>query len=61
MDLVYFMPLFSRETPHQDFNSRKRKLIFTASKLEEEMSSQTRDQTQSRASHSTNFAAIEGS
>jgi len=47
-------------------SSQKRKLKFTASKLEEEMSSPRRDPTQSRASHPTNFAppnfaAIEGS
>jgi hypothetical protein len=57
---VYFTPSFTRETPHQDFNSEE-KINFTASKLEDEMSSPTRDPTQSRASHSTNFAAIEGS
>jgi hypothetical protein len=50
MDLVYFTPSFTRETLHQDFNSEE-KINFTASKLEEEMSSPRRDPTQSRASH----------
>jgi hypothetical protein len=65
MDLVYFTPLFTRETLHQDFTLEE-KINFTASKLEAEMSSPRTDPTQSRASHSTNFAppnfaAIEGS
>jgi hypothetical protein len=62
MDLVYFTPLFTRETLHQDFNLEE-KINFTASKLEEEMSSPRRDPTQSHSTNfaAPNFAAVEGS
>jgi hypothetical protein len=55
------LSLYLQEKLCTKTSTQKRKINFTASKLEEEMSSPTRDPTQSRASHSTNFAAIEGS